>query len=290
MPSKQENDVINESVITLNIAYNPPLDWDGCLAYYEKHKIGDLESFVNNTYTRTFVFNNKIGVICICNNDKENHLEIRIKTEDSNSVDFVLERIKKMFDLLLDPVHVSKAFQAIPSLRRIQFIKGTRLVGCWDNFELAVTAILGQLVSIKQATGLVSQLLNLYGERKINSFTQREDILFPSPEILANESLSELRIPQMKKKAIVALSKMVLDGQIDLYNGQDPLVLKQKLMQIYGIGKWTAGYIALRAMGDADAFPEGDVFLEKITSKKDISALSPWRGYLASYLYKYGVK
>lgn len=163
-------------------------------------------------------------------------------------------------------------------------------MGCWDNFELAVTAILGQLVSIKQATALVAQLLNLYGERRVNSFTQQEDTLFPSPEVLANESLSELRVPQMKKKAIITLSQRVLDGQIDLYNDQDPLLLKQKLMQIYGIGKWTAGYIALRAMGDADAFPEGDVFLEKIISKKDIDALSPWRGYLASYLYKYGVK
>lgn len=82
-----------------NLAYCLPFDWDGCLAYYEKHRIGDLENFSNNTYTRTFIFNNKMGVVCICNNNQEKHLEVRIKAEDSHAIGFVLKRIEKMFDL-----------------------------------------------------------------------------------------------------------------------------------------------------------------------------------------------
>ncbi len=272
-----------------HIAYRAPFDWEACLAYYAKHRIGDLEHFHNNTYTRTFMFNHKIGMVCVSNDALQARLEIKIKTEDPNEIDFVLDRIEKMFDLSLIPMNVVKVFSAVPFFKKNKFIAGTRLVGCWDNFELAITTILGQLISTKQATGLTAQLLNLYGEKTVNPFTQQECTLFPTPDALANDPLSGLKIPQMKKKAIASLSKQVLDGSIDLFNIQDPFALKQQLMKIYGIGKWTTGYIALRAMGDTDAFPEGDVFLEKAITKEAIQVFSPFRGYLASYLYKYGV-
>ena len=93
-------------------------------------------------------------------------------------------------------------------------------------------------------------------------------------------------------KALLArdatLAKQVVSGDIHFSSYQNPQAFKNKLMQIHGIGPWTAEYIALRTIGDTDAFPPGDPYLDKILGTKVIDTLSPWRGYLATLLYKYG--
>ncbi len=279
--------------IRFSLAYRPPFDWAGCLAYYQTHRMGDLESFADGCYTRVFRFSDSLGHLQIHNNPTQYRLEISLHCSDLNAIGFVISRVKSMFDLSLDPVYVANAFEAEPALQAIYAPHhGIRLAGCWDRFELAISTILGQLVSVKRATQLTAELMALYGEEHCHPLSGTTLTLFPTPERLAGESLEALKVPRTKKGAIIALARQVADGTLHFSSYQNPQAFKAQLLAIRGIGPWTAEYIALRAIGDTDAFPPGDVFLNKQINDGNLSqaleALSPWRGYLATTLYKYG--
>ena len=124
----------------------------------------------------------------------------------------VINRVKQLFDLSLDPVYVAAAFDAQPELAH--FYKpwhGTRLARCWDPYELAISAILGQLVSIQRATWLLAELIAAYGEPAVNPLDGKPLQLFPSPRRLAAETLQQLKVPASKKTAIIQLSQQVAD-------------------------------------------------------------------------------
>ena len=280
-----------KGVIECSLSYRPPLDWHGCLAYYQKHKVGELEQCDDNTYTRLFNYEQTIGRVKVRNNAQKNRLDIALHTDNVSAVSFVLSRIKDMFDLSLDPVYVACTFDRYPTLNKLyKAHHGVRLARCWDRFELAITTILGQLVSVKRAGQLTSDLMEHYGDQCEDPFTGNTVALFPSPETLAQEPLASLKVPQTKKRAIRSLAQKVVSGEIHFSSFQDPQAFRNKLMAIHGIGPWTAEYVALRAIGDTDAFPEGDAYLEKRVNADSIAMLSPWRGYLATTLYKYGEK
>ena len=64
---------------------------------------------------------------------------------------------------------------------------------------------------------------------------------------------------------------------------------KEKLLAIKGIGPWTAHYIALKALRDADSLPSTDLILGKalkVHSREALARLSPWRAYIAALLWR----
>ncbi|MFV2057996.1 MAG: DNA-3-methyladenine glycosylase 2 family protein [Thiohalomonadales bacterium] len=278
-------------LIEFNVCYRPPLDWQASLDYYQKHKIGDLEEFKDGCYQRIFRFENETGIVRVHNNEKKHRLDISLQTSNVNALNYVLCRIKEMFDLSLDPVYITSAFESQPGLHRFYESRhGVRLARCWDRFELAISTILGQLISVKHATQLTNELMELYGEQHEHPITSKQIRFFPCPEKLASENLAALKVTRAKKMAIITLAQHVFRGEIHFSSYQDPKKFKHNLLKIHGIGPWTAEYIALRAIGDTDAFPEGDVYLDKILGTTNIDKLTPWRGYLATILYKYGGK
>lgn len=276
--------------IQFSLAYRPPLDWEACLGFYQRHKIGALEQFDNGCYQRWLLFRGRIGRVVVANNPARHQLEVTLTVDDVRAISTVVNAVKVMFDLSQDPVYVAAAFDNLPALA--PFYRphhGTRLARCWDRFEMAVTAILGQLVSVKRAGQLTDELIERYGERRQNPHTGQPLWLFPRPEQLAGQELQALGVPRVKKIAISRLAQQVVADPDFFSSFQDPALFKQRLLAIHGIGPWSAEYIALRAIGDTDAFPVGDAFLDKVVDARAITALSPWRGYLATVLYKHGV-
>lgn len=275
--------------IQFSISYRPPIDWEDCLVYYQKHKIGELETFQDKSFTRIFVRDGCVNEITVRHNETCSKLEVTLKPANASHINYAMSRVKSMFDLSMDPVFVTDAFLRSKDYKtKVSAWHGARLISCWDPFELAISAILGQLISIKQATVLTQQLIDLCGESVLNPLTNKMLNLFPSPEILSQHSLAGLKVPEMKKQAIRSLSDLVCKRELQFSTHQNSQDFKQKLLAIKGIGPWTSEYIALRAIGDVDAYPECDVYLQKKVANTHIDDLSPWRGYLVSALYKGG--
>jgi AraC family transcriptional regulator of adaptative response / DNA-3-methyladenine glycosylase II len=168
--------------------------------------------------------------------------------------------------------------------------------GAWDPFELAVRAILGQQVSVASATTSAGRLAEQYGEplpAPVGSVVR----LFPKAAVLAAADPAAMRLPRARAQAIVALARAVDSGELALEPRWNLEETVARLTAQQGIGEWTAQYIAMRALGEPDAFPAADLgllaaaraWMPDVTPARLLAraeAWRPWRAYAAMHLWR----
>jgi AraC family transcriptional regulator of adaptative response / DNA-3-methyladenine glycosylase II len=280
--------------VTLRLAYRPPLDWKSLLDWHRAHHLRGVE-FVEeidglSTYRRVFRHAGKVGAFSLSPVAGENSLRLHVTYPDASALFPIVQRVRRMFDLDSDPLVIANAFASSPiASALVKRYPGLRIARGWDPFETAVTTILGQLVSVRQAQSLTADLVLRHGESVIDPLTGREAFIFPSPARLAGASLSSIGTTNARRKAIREFSTRVAKGDLTLDASVDVDATKETLLSISGIGRWTADYVALRALGDPDAFPASDLVLRREIEAHpefDLESVKPWRGYGAVYLWK----
>ncbi len=196
-----------------------------------------------------------------------------------------------MFDLSADWQTIAARLRTDAALAwRIEASPGLRVAGCWDGFELGVRAILGQQVTVKGATTLAGRLVRAFGRP-----TARGKGLthyFPKPGDLVEAKLTSVGLPAARAETIRAFARAVRDGQIRFEGNVEAEDFMKRLCEIPGIGKWTAQYVAMRALGEPDALPTGDLGLVRSLALGSVRELDersqpwrPWRAYAAMYLW-----
>ena len=113
--------------------------------------------------------------------------------------------------------------------------------------------------------------------------------LFPTSAAIAaasGDALGQLGIVKQRQAALHALAHEVAQGRLALHAGADVPGTLAALQALPGIGDWTAQYIAMRALRWPDAFPAGDVALQKALGVAGAKAAHeaslgwrPWRSY-----------
>jgi AraC family transcriptional regulator of adaptative response / DNA-3-methyladenine glycosylase II len=197
-----------------------------------------------------------------------------------------------MFDLNADWAAIVESLRGDPALaRRVEADPGLRVPGCWNGFELAVRAILGQQITVKGATALAGRIASRYGKPfpAANGITH----LFPPPEVLADANLTEIGLTGARSETIRALARAVCGRKVNFEAVVDTDAFLNSLCEIPGIGQWTAQYVAMRALGEPDAFPSSDLGLLRALSLESSRELEhraeawrPWRAYAAMYLWR----
>jgi AraC family transcriptional regulator of adaptative response / DNA-3-methyladenine glycosylase II len=185
---------------------------------------------------------------------------------------------------------------------------GLRLPGSLDAFELAVRAVLGQQVTVAGARTLARRVVERYGEPLPAACHVRWpdlSLCFPAPSAIVAataDGIASLGIVRTRAAAIVALAQAW--SEIDALliapapsSPSSPDALITRLCALPGIGPWTAHYIAMRALGWADAFLPGDVALIKAMRRlhgdglrpRDTDSVAqawrPWRSYAVLHLW-----
>jgi AraC family transcriptional regulator of adaptative response / DNA-3-methyladenine glycosylase II len=247
-------------------------------------------------YRRSISLHGNHGYFEACLNNNNDGLDVRIQFGDPCSLFFIIERIRRMFDLNADWQAIADTLRADPELGfRIEASPGLRVPGCWDGFELAIRAILGQQVTVKGATTLAGRLVHAFGDPL--PATEGLTHLFPRPETLAQANLDSIGLPKARAQTIQALARAVSAGQIRFDGVVDSDVFLHQLLEIPGIGTWTAQYIAMRALGEPDALPSGDIALLRrldLQSARELDIRAetwrPWRAYAAMYLWSVASK
>lgn len=209
----------------------------------------------------------------------------------------VLSRIRHLFDLYCDPDAVYDGLASMNRIRSGLCVRGARVPGSFDPFEIAVRAVLGQQITVKGARTLAARLVAAYGV-PIQTGTAGLTHAFPSPNtVLAfggsiGDRLGPLGIAGARANTILELARAFHLGSIDFSLCPQPEAELQKLMKRPGIGPWTAQYIAMRAMGWPDAFPHTDYGIQKAlaprTSKEILDLAEtwrPWRSYATVNLW-----
>jgi AraC family transcriptional regulator of adaptative response / DNA-3-methyladenine glycosylase II len=284
-------DVQPENEYTFRLRFRPPYNWTGMLEFLAARCTPGVELVHKNCYRRSISLQGKHGWFEVSFDEQNHNLVARVHFGDSRLLFAISERVRQMFDLNADCDVIASTLAGDSALARLVKARaGLRLPGCWDPFELTVRAILGQQITVKGATTLAGRIAKAFGEplAACEGLTH----LFPTPDVLAKANLVTVGLTKARAETIRALAKAVLQGGIRFDGVIDSETFISRLTQISGIGRWTAQYIAMRALGDPDAFPSGDIALMRslgVATGRDLElraeAWRPWRAYAAIYLW-----
>jgi AraC family transcriptional regulator of adaptative response / DNA-3-methyladenine glycosylase II len=204
-----------------------------------------------------------------------------------------------MLDLDADPEAVDAVLCQDPALARLVTSNpGRRVPRTTDPAEFAVRAVLGQQVSTAAARTHAGRLVQRHGDLVCDPDGGLTH-LFPTPAALAEMDLCDLAMPESRRSALMGLVVALSTGRLDLELGADWREARVKLNALPGFGPWTVESIAMRALGDPDAFIAADLGIKaaarQLGMPETARALTdrsrrwrPWRSYAVQYLWATG--
>jgi AraC family transcriptional regulator of adaptative response / DNA-3-methyladenine glycosylase II len=290
----------NGAELSLRLPYRAPFDWDGIVDFLQARAIPGVEAVDRAAYRRSVALDGVEGVIEVRPAPGRSHLCLRVGSALAPQLIRVVERVRSIFDLGADPHEIASHLAGNPELAPlVAKHPGVRVPGAWDGWELAVRAILGQQVSVRGATTLAGRLVLAHGERLRRAAAEGVSRLFPSAEALSRVDLTSIGLPRTRAHAIQALARALSAGELALDGSVGLDQTLERLMALPGVGAWTAGYIAMRALREPDAFPDTDLGLRKaaaagreLLSARELQARAetwrPWRAYAAMLLWQSG--
>jgi AraC family transcriptional regulator of adaptative response / DNA-3-methyladenine glycosylase II len=277
--------------VTLRLAFRPPYDWPAMLAFLAARATPGVERVTGGEYRRTIASAAGPGVLTVSSLAPAHGLRLDVSGAAPRDLLAVVERVRHLFDLRGDPATVAAHLGGDPLLAAaVRRRPGLRVPGAWDGFELAVRAVLGQQVSVRAATTLSGRLAAQWGTPV--SAADGLDRLYPTPSQLADAPLEEVGVLPSRAATIRAVARGARDGALTLTRGADLAATMAALGAVPGIGPWTAQYIAMRALGDPDAFLAGDLILRRAaggitapTLERRAESWRPWRAYAVLWLW-----
>jgi AraC family transcriptional regulator of adaptative response / DNA-3-methyladenine glycosylase II len=274
------------------LAFQPPYDWRAAIDFLAARATPGVEIVDDTGYRRTIAAGGRAGSIAVGLGRTRPEITLDVRFPHAPSHAAIVRRVGRVFDLDADPGIVARHFGADPLLGpRLTAHAGIRMPGAWDPFELAVRAVRGQQVSVKAATTLAGRVALAFG----SPFEDAGGLsrLFPDAERLVEAPVEDLGVMPARARTIRSLSQAVVEGRVTLDGSVDRAAAVAALRGVPGIGPWTASYIAMRALGDADALPTGDLVLRQAAGGCSARALEtisqawrPWRSYAVMLLWQ----
>jgi len=304
------------TTVELRLPREDPFDGDGLLRVLGGRAATGLERLRAGEYTRTLRLPHGSGVVTV-RPAAPDVVDGVARLEDARDEAVAIVLLRRLLDLDADPAAVDAHLAADPALAPLVAARpGLRVLGTVDPFELALRAVIGQQVSVAAARTVLGRLVLAHGtpvpagldpgtgdagslgdaaESGTGATASRLRLL-PSPAVVAELPDDALPMPRSRAATVRRLAAAVAGGELDLGPGADPPVAVAGLLALPGIGPWTAAYVAMRALGDRDAFPATDLVLRRSAAALglpgDARALAaraarwaPWRAYAAQHLW-----
>lgn len=244
--------------IELRLSYLAPFDGPGLVAFLGLRAAPGVEEVTaDGVYRRSLSLPGGGGIVELAPAD--DHVRARFWLDDRRDLETAADRSRALLDLDADPIPVQKILVPDPLIGElVRATPGRRVPGHVDGDELAIRAVLGQQVSLAGANTLAARLAVSAGKplaQPVGTLTHR----FPSAAQIAAVDPESLAIPNSRRVAILTLARALADGTVQLHPGADPVRARRQLLNLPGIGPWTADYIAMRALGDRDVFLSSDL-------------------------------
>lgn len=267
----------------------PPYDWTYLYDLLYCHRLEGIESFVDRRYRRSIRIEDCEGALEVRFDQKRSCIHVDVHADSGIDVEVIKDRVRHVFDTKMDPEqhreHVT-ATDAVSELYRD--LIGIRIHGAWDGFEGAVCIILGQLVSVAQGRQLAKRVIELYGDEVKTPVFHECRLHFPTATRLKDADLSGIGLAKLRQSAVRDLAALVADGEINLSPDADLIKTRKALLSIRGVGKWTTEMIAMRCLGDRNAFPSTDLVAKRALIENNLlkGDWSPWNAYITLALWK----
>ena len=271
------------------LGHRAPLDVSGLLAFLGARAVPGVEELTEDGgYRRTLRLTGGPAVVAL--HSTTAGLEAGLTLTDAGDELEAIAACRRLLDLDVDPAVVDGHLAVDPLLEPLVARRpGLRCPGHVDATELVTRAILGQQVSVKGARTLAARLVASHGtplEAPDGGLTH----LFPAAATIAGVPDSAFAMPRARSAALAATAAALASGTLDLRPGADPEAARAGLLAIKGIGPWTAGYVAMRALGDPDVWLPTDVGVRKGLARigaapERAERWRPWRSYALMHLW-----
>lgn len=274
---------ISASQLTLShhwLPYQPPYAWAPLQAFYAAHPVPAQEWLSEHQLGRTFSLNQAHGYFTATHYADRAGFDVTLAIDTPDRQDAVLQRIRHMLDLDINPVEIEAHLGA--AYPHLELVEGLRIPRVWSVFEAGIRAILGQQISVGAASKLVNTLVMTLGE----SIETEQGIayLFPEPARIATSDLQFLKMTGIRRDTLRRFTQWYLNAGANADDIETWETLK-------GVGPWTVNSAAMRGRGDQDMWIGSDLGIKKAIlalnegELLDASLAAPWRSYLTQQLW-----
>ncbi|MFJ7159049.1 AlkA N-terminal domain-containing protein [Streptomyces sp. NPDC101118] len=281
-------------VLSLRLPFRAPLNPDNLFGHLAATAVPGVEEWRDGAYRRTLRLPYGTGVVAL--SPRPDHIACRLALTDLRDLTIAISRCRWMLDLDADPEAVDAQLRTDPLIAPVvDKAPGRRVPRTVDAAEFAVRAVLGQQVSTAAARTHAARLVTAHGERVADPHGGLTH-LFPSPEALAALDPEALALPKSRRTTLTTLVGALADGSLPLGIDSDWQSARERLAALPGFGPWTVEVIAMRALGDPDAFLPTDLGVRRAASGLGLPATPaaltaraagwrPWRAYAVQYLW-----
>lgn len=266
------------------------------LTYFRARAIPGLEAVGKHYYARSVSVRGQPGLVICRPQTKPQGVQVILRGPARQAILEVSAQVRRLFDLDADLPGITDHLSQDPLLQPlVAQHPGLRVPGCWDRFEFALRAVLGQQISIAAARTLGGRLVASHGTPLCADLAAGTGIThqFPHPADVAGQPLNKLGLPNSRAETLARVATRFAEPGFAELDGD---TLLEQLATLRGIGPWTLNYLALRGLGDPDAFPASDLGILKAathlggpTNAKALTHYAerwrPWRAYAAQYLW-----
>jgi len=281
-------------VLCLRLPFRAPLCPDNLFGHLAATAVAGVEEWRDGAYRRTLRLPRGPGVVTL--RPMADHIGCQLSLADLRDLATAISRCRRLLDLDADPDAVADLLSSDPVLATlVRKAPGRRVPGTVDAPEFAVRAVLGQQVSTAAARTHAARLAAAYGE-PVADPAGGLSRLFPDPAALAAADPAALAVPRSRRESFAVLAAALAAGRIDLSPGGDWQEARLRLAALPGIGPWTVETIAMRGLGDPDAFAATDLGVRAAARELGLpatpavlaqrsAAWRPWRAYAVQYLW-----
>ncbi|WP_079658634.1 AlkA N-terminal domain-containing protein [Streptomyces sp. 3214.6] len=280
--------------LALRLPFRAPLNPDNLFGHLAATAVPGVEEWRNGAFRRTLRLPYGHGIVALTPNP--DHIGCRLTLSDLRDLTVAISRCRRMLDLDADPVAVDEQLRTDPLLAPlVDKAPGRRVPRTVDEAEFAVRAVLGQQVSTAAARTHAARLVTAYGD-PVDDPEGGLTHLFPTPQALADIVPERLAMPRTRRTTFTTLVRQLADGTLHLGVESDWPEARARLLALPGFGPWTVDVIAMRALGDPDAFLATDLGIRRAAQELGLpstpaaltaraAAWRPWRAYAVQYLW-----
>ncbi len=281
-----------KGTVTVRLPFRQPLWPDNLFGHLVATGVPGVEEWRDGAYRRTLRLPHGSGVVALTPTPE--YIRCTLTLQDMRDLSVAIARCRRLLDLDADPVAVDALLSEDPLLEPlVRKAPGRRVPRTVDEQEMALRAVLGQQVSTAAARTHAGRLVAALGE-PVEDVTLTH--LFPTSHELVDCG-DHLAMPRARKETFLRLARALAEGDVDLDPGADRQVARSQLTALKGIGPWTVETIAMRALGDPDAFLPTDLGVVQLAATlglegKDLLTHAeqwrPWRAYAVQHLWAIG--
>ena len=288
------NETTGTGTLSLRLPVRTPFAYEGVFGHLAAGAVPGVEEVRDGAFRRTLRLPNGTGIVGL--SPRVDHVQCTLILDDFRDLATAIARCRRLLDLDADPEAVIDVLNTDRYLAPIVAkAPGQRIPRTVDENELALRVVIGQQVSMKAAATHTRRLAIAYGttiDDALGGLTH----VFPSVSQLAEIDPSRLAFPESRRRTLVALIDALAAGTVELDAGSDWLHARTQLAELPGIGPWTAEVIAMRGLGDPDAFPASDLGVQIAAKQIGLPDNSrqliehsarwrPWRAYATQHLW-----